>query len=211
MAQSINEGKGNKVAATQGKITAQNPTNQSQEEGKLIGLFTVEDLNKLTARLTSQGFIRPRFVTTTFEMADRSLKSARMSQSYKNVIQMAFSLLADSIPPYRPKYKFCAYGATPSDIVEMINEGREAEAVESAEEEMGYILNDIINNMLAYNKDGYYDENIEEYIEKFEEYECLVIDGGQEFTENGKHYLSTMDKIRNAAKPKTHYVEVEGI
>lgn len=210
MAQSIPQGKGNKVAATQGKITAQNPANQSQEEGKLIGLFTVEDLNKLTARLTHQGFIRPRFVTTTFEMADRSLRGARMSQGHKNVIQMAFSLLADSIPPYRPKYEYIAQSHFPSDIEKMIENGDVDDAIECAEYEIGCIVNDVYS-MLEDNKDGYYDENIEEYLEKFDEYVDVVKGAGLEFTQDGGEYsIACVYKLRNDAETKSHYVYIPG-
>lgn len=205
------QGKGNKVAATQGKITAQNPTNQSLKfDSKILGVFTEEQLLEISKHLGDDNPIKPRFVVDTFKMIDRIVKGARMPEDKKGLIKMGYGLLAGLIPTYREPFDyFTAQEFYPGDLDEELLEEEGAEyVVEAAEYEMGCLLTDVVNEMLVNNKDGFYDDTIYEWLCHIDEYAEAVAELGLEFTNNGKDILEEVAKIREASEDKTHYNDV---
>lgn len=88
------QGKTGKADATQGKITAQNPSNQSKE--KYFGVFADEDL-KGFSKYFENTIIDPNFFETVIHMAHRALKGGRMSEDNKATIRMAFAMFGDLV------------------------------------------------------------------------------------------------------------------
>lgn len=94
MVQTNVQGKGDKVAATQGKVTAQNPSNQSKE--KYFGVFADEDL-KGFSKYFDKTIVDPNFFETIIHMAHRALKGGRMSADNKATIRIAFAMFGDLV------------------------------------------------------------------------------------------------------------------
>jgi len=88
------QGKTSKAGATQGKITAQNPSNQSKE--KYFGVFSDEDL-KGFSKYFENTIIDPNFFETVIHMAHKALKGGRMSADNKATIRMAFAMFGDLV------------------------------------------------------------------------------------------------------------------
>lgn len=94
MVQTNVQGKDGEAVATQGKITAQNPSNQSKE--KFFGLFTDEDV-KGFSKYFENTIVNPNFFESVIHMAHRALKGGRMSADNKASIRMAFAMFGDLV------------------------------------------------------------------------------------------------------------------
>lgn len=88
------QGKTSKAGTTQGKITAQNPSNQSKE--KYFGVFSDEDV-KGFSKYFENSIVDQNFFETVIHMAHRALKGGRMSADNKATIRMAFSMFGDLV------------------------------------------------------------------------------------------------------------------
>jgi len=89
------QGKDGKAVATQGKVTAQNPSNQSKE--KFFGIFTDEDVQSFSKYFEGDGLVQPSFFVNTIHMAHRALKGGRMPEDNKAAIRMAFALFGSLV------------------------------------------------------------------------------------------------------------------
>jgi hypothetical protein len=93
------QGKGNKVAATQGKITAQNPTNQSHKNNNTDKLFRsigVEEFEKSLSKFDF-GIVKPDFIVRSLQMSERIINGARIPEDKKGVLRCSFSLLMAAV------------------------------------------------------------------------------------------------------------------
>lgn len=90
------QGKGNKVAATQGKITAQNPTNQSHNTDMLFGSIGVKEFEKSLSKFDF-GIVKPDFIVRNLQMSERIINGARIPEDKKGVLRCSFSLLMAAV------------------------------------------------------------------------------------------------------------------
>lgn len=103
MAQTITQGKGIKDAATQGKITAQNPSNQSEEK-KVLDIFSSQELDDIAEYIEYVNpLIKARFVKDYFIRLDKILPGIRTSPDTKGFIRMGYAILASGIPYLQKK------------------------------------------------------------------------------------------------------------
>ena len=157
------QSKVSKADATQETITAQNSNNQSE---KLFGTFTEDEMRDIVDN-SGQDFIKPNYVINYLKQAERILDKARMSDENKNFIKGAFQMMAGFGQwNTKEKYEFCFQGYDPYDIREMLEEGKEEEAVDALVYEMGTICGDLQNDE-QYWFDEYEVEEAKEALDEF--------------------------------------------
>ena len=128
-------GKGDKVAATKGMITAQNPTPQSK---KLFGVFTEREFENIVYNAEkSESFQKVLYLRKAEEILDK----ARMSEDNKKFIKGAFQLMAGYGKwETEVEYEFCPmYEA---DGIRNMAEENAEDAVVAIIDEMGGIYFD---------------------------------------------------------------------
>lgn len=213
MSNYYNQSKSNKVAATQGTITAQNPNNQSNDENKILGVFTIEDLQNFGSYAydKTHGFVKPKFYVDFFKRLDRLVDSARIPSDTKGMIKSGFGFLGELVPKYRYKYEPIYQNDDPVDIEEMEDF---KEALICAEYEIGSLVTDIFD-ALEDNEDGFNDDGIEEALEMADDYYAAIANrignyqDGTDYDEDISYYINVIDThMKDIADIREHQVSV---
>lgn len=175
-----NQSKGDKVTATQEMFTAQNSSNQSNDENLILGCFTKDDLYNIGSLVygDSNGFIKPNFYVDYFTRLNRLIDGARIPSDVKGLIKGGYGLLAAAIVE-RFDYSI-KYSKTPEEIEEMVcldedgfrKEGWE-EGVHYARIEMEKICG-CVSSMVKNNQDGRYDSRLKAHLYEYNRYRTSI-------------------------------------
>ena len=166
------QGKSQKLAATQERITAQNSANQGKKNfDGTKELFNAVDVNELEKALSRYdfGIVSPSYIISNLKMAERLIEKARMGQEQKSVLRNGYGFLLSALcceDEELEHYEHVAEFYYPEDLktLEFDDEYDRGAAA----------LNEIANVLTEWGENLYYPEDWKEAKDILNEYLSII-------------------------------------
>lgn len=129
------ESKGYKVTVAQEMITAQNSSNQSNEDKDIFNVMSEEELRNALTHY-DLGIVKPEYAISLIKRAETQIDKARMADDAKALVKNAFGLVLSLIPenfterPHEESFEPSIEYLGPDEIIshmESIEEGEDDE------------------------------------------------------------------------------------